>query len=199
PPIIYPGNIQGRNRKETGEKGVYLVQLSTDGATCHFHKTSVAVWEEAMLDAQGARSFHDILTLCRTVIETYREHHFGTILTIILKNMRLDDDRDAASVYTELLDILQEDENDGENFVWTVDVRVEEALIGNREQLRGKADFYNELFLTIDQYDHVEDTLAPLYHHQLARKHLASLPESEQRLLLEKAESLLLTLFAHQK
>lgn len=27
PPVIYPGNIQGRHRKETGEKGCYIVEM----------------------------------------------------------------------------------------------------------------------------------------------------------------------------
>src|SRR5699024_9762937 len=33
PPIIYPGNIQGRHRKEAGEKGCYLIEMSVFDTT----------------------------------------------------------------------------------------------------------------------------------------------------------------------
>lgn len=36
PYIIYPGNIQGRHRKETGEKGAYLIELTKQGTHCSF-------------------------------------------------------------------------------------------------------------------------------------------------------------------
>ena len=31
PPIVYPGNIQGRHRNERGEKGFYEVSLTKNG------------------------------------------------------------------------------------------------------------------------------------------------------------------------
>src|SRR5690625_3545256 len=36
PYIVYPGNIQGRNRKEQGEKGCYHVSLSSTGTMASF-------------------------------------------------------------------------------------------------------------------------------------------------------------------
>src|SRR5699024_7401917 len=36
PYIVYPGNIQGRNRKETGEKGCYHVTISPEDTTISF-------------------------------------------------------------------------------------------------------------------------------------------------------------------
>lgn len=36
PPIVYPGNLQGRNRKETGEKGCYHVVLKDKQADLSF-------------------------------------------------------------------------------------------------------------------------------------------------------------------
>src|SRR5690625_6385033 len=36
PHIVYPGNIQGRNRKEQGEKGCYYVTLSQASTTVSF-------------------------------------------------------------------------------------------------------------------------------------------------------------------
>lgn len=36
PYIVYPGNTQGRHRKETGEKGCYLVQMTDSGTDISF-------------------------------------------------------------------------------------------------------------------------------------------------------------------
>ena len=36
PYIVYPGNIQGRHRKEIGEKGAYLIELTKQGTQCSF-------------------------------------------------------------------------------------------------------------------------------------------------------------------
>ncbi|MDA6365974.1 hypothetical protein OSK45_29385, partial [Escherichia coli] len=45
PPVIYPGNIQGRNRKETGPKGCYLVELDRSGAKTEFLEAAPVIWE----------------------------------------------------------------------------------------------------------------------------------------------------------
>lgn len=61
PWIVYPGNIQGRNFKETGEKGAYLVDVR-DGrvASAEFFATQGIVWYDETIDITG-RDFNGIL------------------------------------------------------------------------------------------------------------------------------------------
>lgn len=57
PPVLYPGNIQGRNPNETGEKGALLVQLQKGiDPEVHFFPTAPVVWEEREVSLQGVGS-----------------------------------------------------------------------------------------------------------------------------------------------
>ena len=54
PWVVYPGNIQGRSFKETGEKGAYLVEVR-DGrvASAEFFATQGIVWYDETVDIAG--------------------------------------------------------------------------------------------------------------------------------------------------
>ena len=53
PAAVYPGCLQGRNKKETGEKGFYLIELSDVGTKMEFRPASVLDWQEEIVDASG--------------------------------------------------------------------------------------------------------------------------------------------------
>lgn len=194
PPIIYPGNLQGRNRKEEGVKGCYLITLNEHEAKTEFLETSDVLWEEVTVDASSAESFQEILQLCQLTIERLRKAGIGTLLTLNLKNVQLVDFQEKKILDTELLELLLDYENDEESFVWIVNLNLEEKQHCDRKNLMNEADFYTELFATIDDYQNPEEARAPLYQHQLGRKYLTSLTDSEQKELMEKAEKLLIGL-----
>ena len=54
PLAVYPGNIQGRSIKETGEKGAYIITVE-DGriASYEFVPTQSIIWEEVDVDITG--------------------------------------------------------------------------------------------------------------------------------------------------
>lgn len=194
PPIIYPGNLQGRNKKELGVKGCYHITLNEIDAKKKFVETSDVVWEEASVDAASAQSFQEIFQLCQLTIERFRKAGVGTLLTLNLKNVQLDDFQEKKILDTELLELLLDYENDEESFVWIVSFTIEENQQIDRENLMNEADFYTELFTTIDEYQNPEAAIASLYEHQMGRKYLTSLTESEHKEVLEKAEKLLIGL-----
>lgn len=54
PYAVYPGNIQGRNRKESGEKGAYLVTVNGNKVSeLKFIATQAIVWAEEKFDITG--------------------------------------------------------------------------------------------------------------------------------------------------
>ncbi len=54
PYAIYPGNIQGRSFRETGEKGAYLVKVSSRSVvSCDFIPTQTFVWNDVSVDIGG--------------------------------------------------------------------------------------------------------------------------------------------------
>ena len=61
PYVVYPGNVQGRSVKESGDKGAYLVTV-TDGrvSDLEFVPTQVYTWKELEVDITGM----DLDSLC---------------------------------------------------------------------------------------------------------------------------------------
>jgi DNA repair exonuclease len=58
PHIIYPGNIQGRNSKESGEKGAYLVTVSNNSvAKSRFIPTQDILWQDLVINIEGKDLF----------------------------------------------------------------------------------------------------------------------------------------------
>ena len=50
PLVIYPGNIQGRNRKESGVKGCMLIEFDGDMKRHSFIETSEVIWESETIE-----------------------------------------------------------------------------------------------------------------------------------------------------
>ncbi|WHY02013.1 DNA repair exonuclease [Neobacillus sp. DY30] len=194
PPIIYPGNLQGRNKKEIGVKGCYLITLDEFKTNKEFIETSDVLWEEVTVDVSSAQSFQEIFQICQLTIERLRKAGTGILLTLNLKRVHLDDIQEKKILDTELLELLVDYENDEESFVWIVDLNLEDNQQFDRNNLLNEADFYAELFAAIDNFDNPEEAIAPLYQHQLGRKYLTSITESEEKELLQRAEKLLIGL-----
>jgi DNA repair exonuclease SbcCD nuclease subunit len=194
PPIIYPGNIQGRNKKESGSKGFYHVSFIDLDSTIEYVEASDIIWEELTVNAEKAVSFDDLYHLCLTAINSIRKERRGTLITLFLKNIQLADVREQRSINSDLLELLLEDEKDEESFVWVADLKITEKLTVDKEKLKTEANFYGELFETIHHFDQVENALAPLFEHPIGRKYLHQLSVTEKDELLEKAEKLLIEL-----
>lgn len=61
PYIVFPGNIQGRHGKESGEKSCELVTVSDTGAvTVETIPTSVLLWSEVEIDASDCQTADDL-------------------------------------------------------------------------------------------------------------------------------------------
>ncbi|MBY0123086.1 DNA repair exonuclease [Bacillus sp. S/N-304-OC-R1] len=194
PPIIYPGNTQGRHRKETGEKGCYLVQLNDEGANIKFIEASSIVWEEQSLDASNAASFQEIYELCKNSIQSVRKENKGIILSLSIDNIDLADHDRRIIANGELLEILQEEEKDEEAFVWVSNLKINEKWRWDREQFAKESDFYSELFHTVMDYSVEKGSISALYHHPGAKNLLQSISEEERNVLIEEAENLLVHL-----
>lgn len=195
PPIIYPGNIQGRHRKETGEKGCYLVTMSDMDKNLEFIPTSDCVWQEIEVDGSSAQTIADLYQLCRKEIDAIRREGVGTLLTMKLVGVNLSAQENEHLSSGELLDSLQEEEEDEDlSFVWLVDLLIEEYQNYDRGQLVKNADFFEELFQAVDTYEHFDESLAPLYQHNTVRKYISRLQQDELDQLVSEAETLLVKL-----
>lgn len=69
PPIVYPGCIQGRHIRETGEKGCALVEREEDGLSVEFVPLDVLRWMAVETDAAGAESVDRVVSIFGDVFE----------------------------------------------------------------------------------------------------------------------------------
>ena len=62
PTIVYPGNPQGRNPRETGERGVYLAEVSDYGSvSLDFRPVDVVRWDTLEVGIQGMETQQELL------------------------------------------------------------------------------------------------------------------------------------------
>ena len=201
PVIVYPGNPQGRHSVETGERGVYVVDVAADREVrLSFRDVSVVRWEQVtvsidemsaeqelidVIDSGTASTFEaggrDVI--CRVVV-TGR----GPLCTATRKP-------DFAATLRER---INGDWASGAPFGWCERVEVATKPAFDRDEQRQAGDFVGDLLRLVDdlQADPVQiaslrEELAPLYGHFRAKKYLAaSLPgDDELAALLADAEA----------
>ncbi|MEH7343031.1 DNA repair exonuclease [Bacillus sp. JJ1532] len=198
PPVIYSGNVQGRNRKETGSKGCYLVQLTEEEAELQFIETSAVLWEEVKVDVSKASSFQEIYDICKSLMQEIRVENKGTIVSLDLNDVNLPKQDMSSITNGDLLDALQEDEWEEEAFVWVSSLTINEKADWNREQLANESEFYAELFMTADQYDILDSSISTLFSHPDARRLLHSISDEEKSEIAKEAERLLVNMLYKQ-
>ena len=63
PYVVYPGNTQGRNHKESDEKGAYLVTVKEDIVSdIQFFRTGPILWRDITLDITGREDISDVIS-----------------------------------------------------------------------------------------------------------------------------------------
>ncbi|EAH1027847.1 exonuclease SbcCD subunit D [Listeria monocytogenes] len=114
PSIYYPGNIQGRNRKESGEKGASIITLSEASTTIDFIGTSPIIWEEAVITLPENSEINAFYRETTKLLESYqgRSHSYFLHIIVKMENKQKIDTKD-------WLQMLQEEVEITDNtFVW---------------------------------------------------------------------------------
>lgn len=195
PHVVYPGNPQGRHRKELGDKGAYIVTLTETSSDIMFFETADVIWEDMVIDGKNASSFNEVYESCLAAIDEKRREGKGLLLDIHIDqlNSSLTEVKEKID-NGELLELLQDAEKAEESFVWVHRLAYTENIAFDRASLIKQSDFYEELFDTIKTYDQLNIALSQLYQHSQARRHLGELAEKEKEQLVRDAEKVLFQL-----
>ena len=189
PPILYPGNPQGRNRMETGEKGCYLVRLTSEGADLQFIETAPIVWE-AVRPEERLETFEQLFSYLSGLKEDLRSAKKNWILDVRLPERNIGEGALGAVENGELLDWLQEEEKKEPFFVWIRSLEIEPEPLTVVEH----ADFLMELERIFSSMDDLREPLAPLFFHRDGKRFLDPLTDKEREELLDRARQGLLSL-----
>ena len=155
PCVVYPGNIQGRSVRETGERGCYLVRVDHNFVIdLEFLPTDVVRWfgpDDASLDVKNIDSFDLLLTELTEVRERLRSKADGraSIARIrLVGRSELHAQLLSLEVDRDLLGPLREDECDRPDSVWTESIQIATQPVIDIEQRRTVDDFVGD-FLSI--------------------------------------------------
>ncbi|WP_405110791.1 DNA repair exonuclease [Paenibacillus sp. FSL K6-1217] len=207
PPIVYPGNIQGRSIKETGPKGCYTVDVSAEGAAVlRFHELDYVRWQVREISIEGLADEAEWTRAVENAVEDIREE---TPQMMSVVRFRLTGRGDIHKVLAEkgaaddLLTELQRRESvraerkEYAGLVWTEGFSIETGLAVDRELLLLEDSFLGEMLRLaghsagdaagLDEL--VAAALRPLMENQELRRLLLSVgPEEKQEWLRSAAE-----------
>lgn len=82
PYIVYPGNIQGRHIKETGEKGCSLVTVDGDIVTIEHRNLDVFRFYECHVDISGIETIDHVSVAIKESIQQYVDDYYGMPLAL---------------------------------------------------------------------------------------------------------------------
>ncbi|MFC5405733.1 metallophosphoesterase family protein [Cohnella soli] len=152
PHVVYPGNTQGRNIKETGPKGAYVVSVSDTGRVAmKFRDLADVVWQEAAVSIEGIGTEqelkHRLLATAekvqadaagRPVVARFRLEGRGSLHEKLLQ----------PNVADEWLEELREwlgvpEETDG--WLWPDSIVVRTGGVWSLESVSGEEGFLGEL------------------------------------------------------
>ncbi|WP_394219912.1 metallophosphoesterase [Halobacillus trueperi] len=189
PPILYPGNIQGRSRKEAGDKGCYLVEHRSGEWIYQFVPLQSITYVSTTVDDLETTSPEEL----EEVLEKAKEREAvgsPVMLTITMVGY-------AGSIedIQEWVQVLNENEDfNSDDWIWIEEVKVESRTTWDEEELMRGSHFTGELLRTISDLseEEVEQWLSPLFSHRKVSRHIHSIENEEATDVIEQAKSLLM-------
>lgn len=188
PYIVYPGNIQGRHRKETGAKGCYDVLLSENHTELSFIPTQDLIWESCTVSLEGTQRFGEVFQRIEQAMESISS---DSLIELILTDAEaLPKEMRGKIENGDLLEALQSDHESQGGLKWVHSIRRVPSGTGLSLE---RDPFKQEVMATLEGMGEEEwrDALAELYEHPTIYRFLAPLEEEEKNSLITEAEHLI--------
>ncbi|OIJ21378.1 hypothetical protein BKP45_00950 [Anaerobacillus alkalidiazotrophicus] len=203
PYIVYSGNTQGRHKKELGEKGVYLVELSdTNTTTLTFLPTSQIYWEEFVVSIDGIEEVDILKNRCEVILEEANRFQKGLFAILRFTGVGPLHDYLIEEV-DDLIEILNIGQEEKSSFTYVIDKKVETIGQWDREQLKREQHLVKDIVTVVDRlFDREEpmrEILDELYSNPKVKRYVETLTVEEQKQLLQEAENYLLAILLKEK
>ncbi|WP_085992803.1 metallophosphoesterase family protein [Oceanobacillus senegalensis] len=191
PPIVYPGNIQGRNRKEIGPKGCYHVVLRENHTSMLFVPLHSFMISRLRVDVSECDNLHQVEVIIQEALEE-QENEKQLIDLYLTSNHSILKEWEQEKLVADLIELI----NETKTFepIWKYIFRVTVEVNGKSidAELKKGNHFAGELIRQLDNAT-IQEFTQELYHHKQARKYLKQLtPEDEER-IKRKAKEMILT------
>ncbi|RDY72086.1 DNA repair exonuclease [Halobacillus trueperi] len=189
PPILYPGNIQGRSRKEAGEKGCYLVEHNSGEWNFQFVPLQSITYDSTTVEDLEITSFEELEKGLKKAKEKVAAGS-PVMLTITMMGYA-----GSTEDIQEWVEVINENEDfDSDDWIWIEEIKVEGRTTWDEEDLMKGSHFTGELLRTISNLneEEVEQWLSPLFSHRKVSKYIHPIKNEETTDMIEQAKSLLL-------
>lgn len=186
PSVYYPGNIQGRNRKESGEKGASIVTLSGSNTTIDFIATSPIIWEEVIITLPENSELNTFYREITKLLATYQGQSNSFFLHVIVQMAN----KQKINT-TDWLQMLQEETGlTGSTFVWvhklTIELTNQSDLKNWHEQHLASKEI-TQAFEKLQDESAFYQTVEALYFESGVSRYLDDLSEEDRQLMLDAA------------
>ena len=210
PAIIYPGNTQGRNIRETGEKGCCLVHVDENREIeTEFIASDVIRWVVRDISIDGIETEQELINALIKACQHISESSSGrnSIARFSLTgNGPIYSTLRSSNYLSDLLGIVQETGYSYSPFVWVEKIGLEAGPEIDLGDLIKKRDFLGELLkyssdLSEDSniIELLRDELSPLMENQRARRFLDIPDENKLKNLLKEAEKICVQVLQHME
>ncbi len=189
PPIVYPGNIQSRHRKEQGIKGCYDVTLSQTTCELNFMPTSAIVYNTIEVDCTNIIHANELLKRCEEAIAANRTKLGATVVELYLKN--IDEQTEALFEHATVdawLETIREAEEGIEPMCWV------QKMVLQKPSIHGEYSAATQSVVSLmEQWDSNDwkDILKDLYQYAGGARLIEPLSEKDIKNLTHNAQSLL--------
>lgn len=192
PYIIYPGNIQGRHRKETGEKGAYLIELTKQGTHCSFFHTADVVWDEIEVSIDGLETVDDLMTSASSAMNECRREEEGTLLTVVFTGQGplspyLREDKRVEEIFH----ILAAGE-ERKDFVYAMKWKNETVSFAEIERLKEENHFVGSVLKELEAFTNMDGVLRTIWTSPVARNSIEAFTEEEKKEIQKEAKNIIL-------
>ena len=193
PAIVYPGNPQGRNPNEPGERGVYLVEVDESGGVeMEFRAVDVVRWERRDLNIGGLGDEQRVLNAISDAAGSALEGAGGrpVVLRLALSGRGpMDRWLRRQGTVEDVLEQLNGEYAVGNPWLWCERIQLETRSSIDREKVVQREDFAGDLARLVDELaqspealDELRQPLRDLYETQRARRYLRDLLPGDEDL-----------------
>ncbi|WP_029269362.1 metallophosphoesterase family protein [Virgibacillus alimentarius] len=193
PYIIYPGNIQGRNRKEQGEKGCYHVRMSPTNTTASFIPLQAIQFNEVSLDVSNCEEVYHLENEIKKKLGAELDPSISQLVQLKLtSNNRLLKQWETEQYLDDLIELINETLAHQKPWMYIFRyTAVVHASLFSDEMLYRAEHFMGELIRHFDKVS-VHSFTKELFEHRQARKYLDCLSTEDEKRIKEKAKQLLM-------
>ncbi|WP_026689693.1 metallophosphoesterase family protein [Alteribacter aurantiacus] len=165
PVILFPGNIQGRHIRESGNKGCTLVKVKENQVKHYEHRSlDVLRWALCEIDVTGSETFEDVLDQIRIQLQDIQSQHNGLFIAVRVivngtTNVHQEMVADKDHVINNIRSLALET---GFGDVWIEKVKIDTKRVIDVDELKEQYTPINSILRFLDELAEDEEALQSL-------------------------------------